>query len=105
MECFICLNDIDISNNIFYLSCCNNYTHYQCIKSWINHSKNHSNITKCPYCTKCNNDISNLLYENIDIIIEDNNYNNTNLQNNYLSLCYFIFITLMILFTVLFFPV
>ena len=105
MECFICLNDIDMSRNYFYLSCCNNYTHYNCIKSWINHNKN-NHITKCPYCTKNNDDISNLLYENIDIIIIDNNYNNLNLQNNnYSSLCYFIFITLTLLFIVLFFPV
>ena len=105
MECFICLNEIDMSNNCFYLSCCKNYTHYTCIKSWSKHSKS-NNIQKCPYCTKNNMDISNLICENIDIIIVDNNYSNTNLQNkNYLYLCYFIFTTFLVLFIVLFFHV
>ena len=105
MECFICLDNIDISKNNFYLSCCNKYTHYNCIKSWVKHNKKF-NITNCPYCTKYNNDISNLFYDNIDIIIIDNNYSNINLQNNnFLSLFYFIFITLIILFIVLFFHV
>lgn len=103
MECFICLNDIDMSQNYFYLSCCNNYTHYNCIKTWINHNKN-NNIKNCPYCRKINTDISNLLYENIDIIIVDNNYSNISLQNyECLSLCYFISITLSLVFIVLFF--
>ena len=105
MECFICLDEIDISKNNFYLSCCNNYTHYHCIKSWVTHNKN-NNIKKCPYCRRYNHDISNLFNDNIDIIIVDNNYSNINLQNNkFLSLCYFIFTTLIILFIILFFHV
>jgi hypothetical protein len=106
MECFICLNEIDQSQNIFYLKCCNNYLHDDCIKSWLNHTKKpHSN--KCPYCTKINHDFGSLLCRDIDIIIIDNNYSNTNIENidnnNYSFLCSFTII-MFIIFIVLFFP-
>ena len=119
MECFICLNEIDQSYNSFYLKCCKNYTHMNCIETWINHDTN-SNNKNCPYCRKINSDISNLVCNNtndisnielsnlsnndIDIIIIDNNYSNNNNQTkNYL--CSFIFITIAVLIFILFFHV
>jgi hypothetical protein len=105
MECFICLNEMDISQNSFYLKCCKCYVHEKCIKSWIFYSKNNN---KCPRCKKKNNDLANLLEieDNIDIIILDNNYSNINIQNNnYSYLCSFILITLGILIIILFFRV
>lgn len=104
MECFICLNDIDISQNNFYLKCCNNYLHNNCIKSWINHNKN-TNNNICPYCRTYNNDMNQLICQDIDIIIIDNNYNNYNIENNnYHYLCSFILTSFCILFFILFFP-
>jgi hypothetical protein len=97
MECFICLNEIDISKNIFYLKCCNHYLHDKCIKTWLYHSKN-NDINRCPYCRKNNNELGNLLEDDIDIIIIDNNYSNINIQNNnYSHLCSSIVIYLIIL--------
>ena len=102
MECFICLNEINQSQNIFYLKCCNNYLHDDCIKSWLNHTKKPHN-NKCPYCTKINHDFGSLLCRDIAIIIIDNNYSNTNIDNNnYSFLCSFTII-MFIIFIVLFF--
>lgn len=89
MECFICLNELDMSENIFYLKCCNNYLHTNCIKNWVNNNNNNINNT-CPYCRSINNDIIDLsnTNTNIDIII-NNNYSNMNQENkNYKHLCY-----------------
>ena len=109
MECFICLNELDISQNNFHLKCCNNFIHHNCIKSWLNHNKKLYN-NKCPYCTKINHDFGSLIYQDIDIIIIDNNYININTENieniennNYSFLCYFTIIVV-IIFIGLFFP-
>ena len=80
MECFICFNEILNPQEIFFLKCCNNNIHKNCIKEWHNNINNKKN-NLCPYCRKNNIDLNNIENNNIGIIIMDN-YDNIHINNN-----------------------
>ena len=59
MECFICFNNLDMTQNNFYLECCKNYIHKECIYLW-SCNENNKNNNKCPYCRIINKNIIDL---------------------------------------------
>lgn len=83
MECIICFNDINITNNNYIiLECCKQNIHIDCLKQWISTNYNiNRDISLCIYC-KSNNDIINDMVNNVVIDIEERVSNNSNSNNS-----------------------
>jgi len=73
-ECPICLEEIDISNNIIItLECCKKHVHLDCIKQW-SVDINNKNKNLCLLCRK-SSDFLEDLYNNLNIqpLIDNSN--------------------------------
>ena len=96
-ECPICLDPIDISNNIILvLDCCHKEIHLQCMKNWILNPKN-TQKDKCILCRVSSDLIIDIgapiLYENSDISnnntleifrqLSENNTISTDISDNF----------------------
>jgi hypothetical protein len=96
-ECPICLDPIDISNNIILvLDCCHKEIHLECMKKWILNPQN-TQKDKCILCRVSSDliiDISApILYENSDISnnntleifrqLSENNTISTDISDNF----------------------
>ena len=68
LECPICFEFVDNSNDTFFLNCCKKKVHKSCLLSWYN-INNYNNLS-CFLCTQSNNDINNLLIK--PILINNN---------------------------------
>lgn len=68
-ECPLCNDFIEISN-FFFVFCCKNYVHKECLFKFIKYSID----LRCPYCNTNNFGIcGNLLFDNLLIDILENN--------------------------------
>lgn len=96
-ECPICLDPIDISNNIILvLDCCHKEIHLQCMKNWILNPQNKQK-DKCVLCRVSSDLIIDIgapiLYENSDISnnntleifrqLSENNTISTDISDNF----------------------
>ncbi len=96
-ECPICLDPIDISNNIILvLDCCHKEIHLQCMKNWILNPQN-TQKDKCILCRVSSDLIIDIgapiLYENSDISnnntleifrqLSENNTISTDISDNF----------------------
>ena len=97
IECPICLDPIDMSNNIILvLDCCHKEIHLQCMKNWILNPQN-TQKDKCILCRVSSDLIIDIgapiLYENSDISnnntleifrqLSENNTISTDISDNF----------------------